>query len=142
MDTMQKMKIHSLAAGAALAMMMAAPLPSLAQADCANCGVVTSVKAYSAKPKHSTVGMIGGGVVGALVGNSIGDGNALATGAGAVGGAYVGNKVGQRVQAKTHYKVTVRMDNGGTRTVTYASRPAVVAGNHVRVENGRLIQAG
>jgi len=142
METMQKLKIHSLAAGAALAMMIAAPQASFAQASCPNCGVVTSVKAYSAKPKHSTVGMIGGGVVGALAGNAIGDGNALATGAGAVGGAYVGNKIGQRVQAKTSYKVTVRMDNGGTRTVTYASRPAVVAGNHVRVANGKLVQTG
>jgi len=141
METMRKIRIQSLAAGLAVGAMMASTV-AVAQADCPNCGVVTSVKAYSHKPKHSTVGMIGGGVVGALAGNAIGNGSTLATVGGAAGGAYLGNKVGQKVQAKTSYKVVVRMDHGGTRTVTYASRPAVVAGSHVRVENGRLIQTG
>jgi uncharacterized protein YcfJ len=119
----------------------AAPPPPVAQAApaCPNCGVVASVKAYSQKPKRSTVGMIGGGVVGALVGNEIGDGNKIATIGGAAGGAYLGNKIGQKVQTKTRYKVVVRMDDGRTRSFTYAAQPGFRAGSHVRVENGTLV---
>ena len=121
----------------------AAPPPSVAQAApapaCPNCGVVASVNSFKQKPKHSTIGLIGGGAVGALLGNEIGDGNVLATAGGAVGGAYLGNKVGQKVQSTTRYKVVVRMDGGGTKTFTYAARPGVSAGSHVRVENGKLV---
>jgi len=173
METLQKIRLHPLMAGAAVAAIIASagvaaapPYPSeatplyppgaqayppaapayppTAQAapSCPNCGVVASVSAYRQKPRHSVVGMVGGGVVGALVGNEIGNGSTLATVGGAAGGAYLGNKVGQKVQSTTRYKVVVRMDGGGTRTVTYASRPAFVAGSHVRVENGKLVQAG
>ena len=145
MEITRKMKIlHPLMAGAALAVMMAAAPPlAVAQAGpgCANCGVVASVRAVQQKPRTSKVGLIGGGVVGALVGNEIGDGNPLATAGGAVGGAYLGNKIGQKVQGRTRYRVVVRMDNGGTRTLSYASHPGVRVGSHVRVQNGRLMQA-
>jgi outer membrane lipoprotein SlyB len=85
--------------------------------------------------------MVGGGVVGALVGNELGNGSTLATVGGAAGGAYLGNKVGQKVQSTTRYKVVVRMDGGGTRTVSYAQRPGIAVGSHVRLENGRLMPA-
>ena len=143
MEMTRKMRIHSLMAGAAVTMIMAAAPPlAVAQAApaCANCGVVASVKA-SQQPRTSKVGLIGGGVVGALVGNQIGDGNAIATLGGAAGGAYLGNKIGQKVQAKARYKVVVRMDNGGTRTFTYAAQPGFRVGSHVRVQNGRLVHA-
>jgi len=144
MEMTRKMTIHSLIAGAAVAVSIAAaPSTVVAQTGpgCANCGVVASVRAVQQKPRTSKVGLIGGGVVGALVGNEIGDGNALATAGGAVGGAYLGNKIGQKVQARTRYRVVVRMDNGGTRTLTYAANPGFRAGSHVRVVNGRLAAA-
>jgi outer membrane lipoprotein SlyB len=124
----------------------AAPPPPAAVAQaapaCANCGVVESVNTYHVKPKNSTVGMIGGGVVGALVGNQFGHGttNTIATVGGAAGGAYVGNEIGKRVEkGTTRYKVVVRMDDGRTKTVTYAAPPEFAAGSHVRLENGRLV---
>ena len=144
MQMTRKMSIHSLMAGAAVAVIIAAaPPPAVAQAGpgCANCGVVTSVKPVRQQARTSKVGLIGGGVVGALVGNEIGDGNPLATAGGAVGGAYLGNKIGQRVQAGTRYRVVVRMNGGGTKTFSYRARPAFVAGNHVRVENGTLVRS-
>ena len=133
----------------ALATTARAPAPApapVAQAApaCTNCGVVQSVEAYRVKPKNSTVGMIGGAVVGGLVGNQIGDGttNAIATVGGAAGGAYVGNEIGKRVEkGKTRYRVTLRMDDGRTRTVTYANPPAYAVGTHVRLENGRMLPA-
>jgi outer membrane lipoprotein SlyB len=121
----------------------AAPQQPLAQAtNCANCGVVESVHSYQQHPTKSVVGMVGGGVVGALVGNQFGHGttNAITTVGGAAGGAYLGNEIGKKVQTTTHYRVVVRMDGGGTKTVTYAAQPGFSAGSHVRVENGRLVQ--
>ena len=117
------------------------PAPRAASA-CPNCGVVASVDAYEAKPQKSVVGMVGGGVVGALVGSQIGHGttNTVATVGGAAGGAYLGNEIGKKVQTKTHYKVVVRMDGGGTRSFTYAARPDFQAGSQVRVENGTLVR--
>jgi outer membrane lipoprotein SlyB len=115
----------------------------LAQAtNCPNCGVVESVNAYQQHPNKSVVGMVGGGVVGALVGNQLGHGttNTIATVGGAAGGAYLGNEIGKKVQTTTRYRVVVRMDGGGTKTVTYAALPGFSAGSHVRVENGTLVQ--
>jgi outer membrane lipoprotein SlyB len=123
--------------------MAAAPQQPLAQAtNCPNCGVVESVHSYQQHPNKSVVGMVGGGVVGALVGNQIGHGttNTIATVGGAAGGAYLGNEIGKKVQTTTHYRVVVRMDAGGTKTITYAALPGFSAGSHVRVENGRLVQ--
>ena len=139
METLHKISIHSLAAGAALAMIMASSV-AVAEPACPNCGVVASVTVYKQKPKKSVVGMVGGGVVGALVGSQIGHGttNTVATVGGAAGGAYLGNEIGKKVQSTTGYKVRVRMDGGGTRTFSYSARPGFTAGSHVRVENGRL----
>ena len=193
METLQKMRIHPLAAGAAVAVIIAsavavaamtghlpgsnaapaaapqfavapspaspaaampplsvprqevaaAPPPLVAQAApaCLNCGVVQSVNAYQQKPKKSVVGMVGGGVVGALVGNQIGHGttNTIATVGGAAGGAYLGNEIGKKVQTETRYRVVVRMDGGGTKSFTYAAQPGFSSGQHVRVENGKLV---
>jgi outer membrane lipoprotein SlyB len=123
-----------------------APLAQAAPAapPCTNCGVVESVNPYTVKPKNSTVGMIGGAVVGGLVGNQIGDGttNAIATVGGAAGGAYLGNEIGKRVEkGKTRYRVVLRMDDGRTKTVTYGTPPAFAVGTHVRLENGKMLPA-
>ena len=164
MEIMQKMRIHPLAAGAALALTIAsavavaappgpgdagygaAPPSYGAQAApaCRNCGVVQSVNAYQIRPRKSVAGMVGGGVVGALVGSQFGHGstNTLATVGGAAGGAYVGNKIGQKVEAKTRYRVVVRMDDGRIKTFSYAARPGFSAGSYVRVENGTLVRVG
>jgi outer membrane lipoprotein SlyB len=85
--------------------------------------------------------MIGGGVLGAIVGNQIGHGttNTIATVGGAAGGAYLGNEIGKKAQTTTRYRVVVRLDDGHTRTFTYAARPGFSAGSPVRVENGTLV---
>lgn len=139
MEKLQKIRI--LLVAAAIAVFIASPSVAQPASACPNCGVVASVKAYKQQPKTSVVGMVGGGVVGALAGNAIGDGNTLATLGGAAGGAYLGNKVGQKVQSGTRYKVVVRMDGGGTRSISYRQRPQFAVGSHVRLENGRLLPA-
>jgi outer membrane lipoprotein SlyB len=109
---------------------------------CPNCGVVESVNAYQQKGEGGMVGIVGGGVAGALVGSQIGHGGGktVAEIAGAAGGAYLGNEIEKKVHTTTHYNVVVRMDGGGSQTVSYATQPGFSAGSHVRVENGTLVQ--
>ena len=47
--------------------------------------------------------------------------------AGAVGGGFAGHEIEKQARATTVYKVTVRMDDGSTRTVTQHTAPAVGA---------------
>ena len=86
----------------------------------------------------SGVGVVAGGVLGAVVGNQVGggDGKTLATILGAVGGGMAGNAVEKKMKKVTHYEVTVRMEDGSSRTVQQ-STPASV-GAQVTVDGNTL----
>jgi outer membrane lipoprotein SlyB len=117
-----------------------APVPA-ARAVCPNCGVVEAVNVIEVKGDGSYIGMIGGGVVGALLGSQVGHGTGttVAEVAGAAGGAWAGNEIEKRVKTSKHYDVVVRLENGGSQTVSYAAQPAFSVGSRVRVENGVLV---
>ena len=125
--------------------LLAAPgqLPSARRAVkyCANCGVVESINVVEVKGEGSYLGKIAGGVVGAMIGSQIGSGRGTTAAeiAGAVGGAVAGNEIEKRVKKTTHYDVTVRLQGGGTQTISYAAAPAFKVGDKVRVENGMLV---
>lgn len=104
-------------------------------------GQVTAVTPITTQQGNETgLGMIGGAVVGGLLGNQIGNGNGrtLATVAGAVGGGYAGHEAENYYHRDTSYNVSVRMDNGATRTFTYKAAPGFQVGDRVHVENGSL----
>jgi outer membrane lipoprotein SlyB len=109
---------------------------------CANCGVVEAVNVVEAKGNGSYLGMIGGGVVGALLGSQVGRGRGTTAAelVGAAGGAYAGNEIEKRVKTTKHYEVLVRLENGGSQTISYAAQPGFSVGARVRVENGTLVQ--
>lgn len=119
------------------------PEPAVARAPqrpvCANCGVVESVTPVERDGTPNGVGVLAGGVLGAAVGNQVGDGNGktLATILGAVGGAIGGNTVEKRMKKTTHYQVSVRMEDGSSRTLTQAT-PATVGAQVV--VNGDTLQ--
>jgi len=110
-------------------------------ATCLNCGVVESINVVEAQGNGSYLGMIAGGVAGALLGSQVGSGSGttVATMAGAAGGAFAGNEIEKRMKASKHYEVVVRLENGGTQTVSYPAAPALNVGSRVRVEGGTLI---
>lgn len=114
----------------------AAPVPV-----CANCGVVEAVNLVEVKGDGSYLGMIGGGVVGALIGSQVGHGTGrtVAQVAGAAGGAWAGNEIEKKVRSSKHYEVVVRLENGGSQTVSYPAQPSLSVGTRVRVENGSLV---
>ena len=106
-------------------------------------GRVTGVEEIVEAKKPTGAGAVIGGVVGGVVGNQIGDGNGrkVATVVGAVGGGFAGNEIekrrGERVVG---YRVSVRMDDGETRSVRVGSRDGLEVGERVRVEGNNLIR--
>lgn len=110
---------------------------------CANCGEVEAVTPVLREGQGSAVGVIGGGVVGAVLGNQVGKGSGrtAATILGAVGGGWAGNKIEKNIKKETIYAVRVRMQDGSSRTLEQASAPAVgakvtVDGNTLRTSDG------
>ncbi len=110
---------------------------------CQSCGVIADVKAVEVKGDASGVGVVAGGVTGAVVGNQFGrgDGKTLMTIAGAAGGALAGNEIEKQVKKHTVYRVTVHMDDGSERTLSLATAPVFAVGARVRV-NGRALERG
>lgn len=108
---------------------------------CGNCGVVEAVNLIEHKGDGSYLGMIAGGVAGALLGSQVGHGRGttVAELAGAAGGAFAGNEIEKRVRTTKHYEVVVRMHNGGIHTVSYPAEPGLRVGTRVRVDNGALV---
>lgn len=120
-----------------------APAPAPAPATPA-LGTVQAVVPIRTAAEPTGAGAVVGGVLGAAVGNQVGDGNGrrLATVIGAVGGAKVGHEVEKRRSTDiTGYRVDVVLDSGGTRSFTLASAEGFGTGQRVRVVDGRLLPA-
>lgn len=109
---------------------------------CPNCGVVEAINVIEVKGDGNYLGAIIGGVAGALLGSQVGQGRGTTAAeiAGAAGGAYAGNEIQKRTAKTTrHYEVVVRLENGGSQTVSYATEPGFSVGTRVKVENGVLV---
>lgn len=118
----------------------AAPEPRYAAAApvCTTCGVVESVSTVQRAAPASGVGMVAGGVAGALLGNQVGGGNGRTamTVLGAVGGGYAGNAVEKNMKKTTAYQMRIRMEDGSVRTIEHAS--PIAAGSRVIVEGNAV----
>lgn len=110
--------------------------------NCANCGVIEAINVIEVKGEGSYLGMIAGGLAGALLGNQVGGGSGkkVATVAGAAGGAYAGNEIAKRMKVTKHYEVIVRLESGGSQAVSYEAEPGFRVGERVKVENGALVR--
>ena len=132
------------AALAALAFLaLAAPVASTADAQtskpkCADCGVIQSMRYVEEKGQGSGVGAVTGGVLGGVVGHQFGSGrgNTAATIVGAGAGAYAGHQVEKEVKKKKYWSVSVRMDDGSVRNLTYSDRPPANEGERVKLLDG------
>jgi outer membrane lipoprotein SlyB len=113
--------------------------PALASV-CHDCGVIESIQAVQRKGEGSGVGAVAGGVVGGLLGNQVGHGNGRTamTVIGAVGGGLAGHEIEKRAKSTTVYQVRVKLDDGKVRTLEQAQRPALEAGDRVRIEGTHL----
>lgn len=117
------------------------PPAASAPAVCHSCGTIQSVQEISNKGEGTGLGAVAGGVLGGLLGSQIGGGNgkkAMAV-VGAAGGAFAGHEVEKRVRGETQYQITVRFDDGNTRSYTETTATQMQSGDRVRLENGRLV---
>lgn len=117
-----------------------APARMATAANCAECGVVESVREIDAKGQGSGLGAVGGGVLGGLLGNQVGAGRGkdVMTVVGVVGGAVAGNEVEKRVKATKRYEVTVRLSDGSSRVISEASLPVWRPGDKVKIIDGAI----
>ena len=98
---------------------------------------MASIEAIRERPQGNGTGAVIGGVLGAVVGNQFGHGlgRAAMTGVGAAGGAVAGNNVERNHRERvTGYRVSVRLDNGATRTFERADVAGLQVGDRVRLD--------
>ncbi len=111
------------------------PAPVAQQAViCNDCGKVVAVNVTDKAGQGSALGLIGGGVAGALLGHQVGGGRGkdLATLAGAAGGAYAGNVVEGKMKASKVWTVTVEYENGNRADFNFEQDPGLAAGDRVK----------
>lgn len=108
-------------------------------------GRVSNVEVLRTQQQASTsgIGAVLGGVAGAAVGSQIGGGSGrtAATVLGAVGGAVAGNAVEKNRNTQPvneTYRVSVQLDNGGTRAYDVPSYGELRIGDRVKIENNQL----
>lgn len=96
-------------------------------------GQVISLRKVELKPESSVAGTTLGAVGGGLVGSAFGGGNAklLTAAAGAVAGGIAGNAIATRTQDGIEY--TVKLDSGAVVTIAQAPTPAISVGQRVRI---------
>jgi outer membrane lipoprotein SlyB len=109
--------------------------------SCTGCGRVVAVSVVEKDGEGSAVGMVAGGVAGALLGNQIGKGASrdIATIAGAAGGAYAGNKIEQKVKSVKRWDVVVRFDNGSEKSYSFDKDPGFAIGSDVKSAGNSVI---
>lgn len=109
-------------------------------ASCFDCGTVSNIEEISIKGKGSGIGAVTGAVIGGVAGHQVGGGRGkdVATVAGAAGGAYAGHEAEKRYNATKEYRVTVALENGGSRTVNMGSLNGVSVGSRVKVVGNGL----
>lgn len=114
---------------------------------CNDCGVITAVQTR-ATGGGIGLGAAAGALAGGLLGNQAGKNDALAntvggtaaTIIGVAGGALSGHYAEKAVSGATEWDVTVRMNNGETRTVTMKSDPNLQSGEKVRIAEGSVVR--
>lgn len=109
-----------------------------AEPPCAKCGVVEAIDVVRARQREGWLGAIAGGLLGAILGDQIGDGNERKSARilGAAGGAYAGHQIERSMAPRISYDVIVRMTSGERRTVSFSSAPPLKVGERVSFADG------
>ncbi|MCU6432838.1 glycine zipper 2TM domain-containing protein [Undibacterium sp. Jales W-56] len=110
--------------------------------SCVGCGKVIAVNVNDKEGEGSALGVIAGGVAGAILGNQVGNGSGrdLATIAGAAGGAYAGRKIEQKAKSSKVWEVTVQYDNGEKNTFSFDHDPGLNNGDRVKNSGSSIIR--
>jgi outer membrane lipoprotein SlyB len=111
---------------------------------CFDCGTIESIREVQKKGEGSGLGAAAGGVLGGILGHQVGNGRGrdVATVVGAVGGAVACHQVEKAKRSSSSYDVTVRFEDGTTRTLQQTSAPVWRQGDRVRVVNSEIVPNG
>jgi outer membrane lipoprotein SlyB len=111
-----------------------------AAANCVDCGKVVSVKVVEKAGESTPLGLIAGGVAGAVLGHQVGGGRGkdVATVAGAAGGAYAGHKIEENVRSTRSWVVAVHFEDGTDREYSFAADPGYAADDAVKVSGSSI----
>ncbi|MFA7270523.1 MAG: glycine zipper 2TM domain-containing protein [Sterolibacterium sp.] len=114
--------------------------PKGGASGCADCGKVLEVTVGEKAGEGGALGIIGGGVAGAILGHQVGGGTGkdLATIAGAAGGAYAGHKIEEKMKSTKVWSVKVRLDTGEERTFAFDHDPGFSAGESVKLSGNSI----
>jgi len=98
-------------------------------------GTIVAIQEVKTAGQPTGVGAVIGDAIGGLIGNTFGSGRGrtATTVVGAAGGAYAGHEVEGRVRGASSWNVTVRFDDGSTRTFTQTTAPRAHQGDRVTV---------
>jgi uncharacterized protein YcfJ len=118
-----------------------AQAPAVAPA-CADCGRVSGIIFKEEAGKSSPVGMIAGGVGGALLGSQVGagTGKTLATIGGAAAGAYAGKKIEEKVKTHKVWTVSVDYPNNIKKSFDFEKDPGFKVGDPVRNSGNSIVR--
>ncbi|MFM9969129.1 MAG: glycine zipper 2TM domain-containing protein [Burkholderiales bacterium] len=107
---------------------------------CRECGVVESVNEIEKEGDGSGLGAVAGGVVGAIAGKQVGGGRGrdVMSVLGAIGGAFAGNAIEKNAKKTKSYDITIRFEDGSTRTLSQATPPVWRSGDKVRLINNAI----
>lgn len=113
-----------------------------AATGCATCGRVSAVSVVDKPGESNAVGLIAGGVAGAVLGHQVGGGfgKDLATIAGAAGGAYAGKKVQENMNAKKLWRVSVNYSDGRSAKFDFAADPGFKKGDAVKNSGNSIVR--
>ncbi len=113
-----------------------------AAATCTDCARVTAVHVGEKAGDSNAVGLIAGGVAGAVLGHQVGGGfgKDLATIAGAAGGAYAGKKIQENMNASKVWTVSVEYTDGRTGQFTFSHDPGLSVGTSVKNSGNSIVK--
>lgn len=105
---------------------------------CRDCGVIEAINETEKNGEGSGLGAVAGGVVGAIAGKQVGGGRGRTAMSvlGAIGGAVAGNQIEKHARSVKNYDITIRFEDGTTRTLSQTTPPSWRTGDRVRLVNG------
>ena len=112
------------------------------QATCVDCGRVTAVGMSEQAGINGTVGMIAGGVAGAVLGHQVGGGfgKDLATIAGTAREAYAGKAIADSMGSRKFWTVTVQYADGHSSNFTFEQEPGLAVGTAVKNSGNSIVR--
>jgi outer membrane lipoprotein SlyB len=113
-----------------------------AEGACTDCGHVTAVNVHEKAGESNALGLIAGGVAGAVLGHQVGGGMGkdLATVAGAAGGAYAGKTIQENMNSTKVWTVSVKYTDGRTAKFDFAHDPGLAVGTSVKNSGNTVVK--